>query len=65
MSDAKKNCYACAYSYMEPSETDLVCGKMGGFGKYVAPNREPIPECGPDRMLFEQHPKRNPDGSLK
>ena len=61
---AEKNCYACSYSYMEP-DSPLICGHKdsGTFGLHVP--RRPADHCGPDRTKFEQHPKRNPNGSLK
>lgn len=74
MSDSK-NCRACRFSYMEPSGPALlICGVEGGFGSYLNPRlgnesfagRGPeTPICGSDRPKFEQHPGRNPDGTLK
>jgi putative AlgH/UPF0301 family transcriptional regulator len=48
---------------MEPSDMNFICEheKAGAFGKYI--HRGPIEECGPSRVLFEQHPFRHPDGS--
>lgn len=62
--DAAKNCAACKHSFMEPDD-ELTCGHpdSGFMGKYV--HRGPVPHCGPDRTKFEQHPLRNPDGTLK
>jgi hypothetical protein len=58
------NCSACAYSGIEPDDMNLHCGHpdAGTFG--VSLRREPAEHC-PDRVKFEQHPGRNPDGSLK
>lgn len=58
------NCRACSYSYMEP-DSELTCGHpdSGLFGLYV--HRGPAPHCGPEHVKFEQHPRRNADGSLK
>lgn len=55
--DVKKNCVQCAYSYLPPDE-NVTCGHplAGSFGTYVA--RGPIPECGPERALFQLHPGR-------
>jgi len=47
---------------MEPSDMNLVCGVMGGFGKYV--KKEFGEHCNGGEK-FEQHPGRNPDGTLK
>ncbi len=59
---AKKNCRACAHSYMEP-DSGLICGhdSAGTFGATIV--KEPMPFCG--WKLFEQHPHRNPNGTLK
>ncbi len=57
----EKNCRACAHSYMEP-DSDLICGAVNPpFGRTIRTDGEP---CGGFK-LFEQHPLRNPDGSLK
>ena len=55
------NCHACAHSYMEP-DSGLICGHpdAGTFGKTIY--KEPLDHCGWKK--FEQHPGRNPDGSL-
>jgi hypothetical protein len=60
----KKNCQACKHCFMEPSDMNFTCGHpdSGTFGLYVT--RGPVPHCG-DYTKFEQHPMRNPDGSLK
>ena len=57
-------CKACAYSGIEPQDMDLSCGHpdAGTFG--VSLRREPAEHC-PDRIKFQQHPLRNPDGTLK
>ena len=67
MSD--KNCHACAFSYMEP-DSPLICGHedSGLFGLSLAGMCAPSKEgghCGPELTKFEQHPRRNPDGTLK
>lgn len=61
---APTNCAACAYSGIEPNDMDLACGHpdAGTFG--VTLHKEPAAHC-PNRIKFEQHPGRNPDGSLK
>lgn len=59
------NCHACRYSYMEPSgEAVLICGHRdaGFFGTYL--RKQPADHC-PSFIKFDQHPLRNPDGSLK
>ncbi len=63
----KKDCRACAYSYMEPSDPQLVCGhpKAGTFGKYVQHPRKPDGFCTPYAIEFKQHPLRTPEGELK
>ena len=60
------NCYACAHSYMGPGDSELVCGHedAGIFGRFARRASEERGHCGPDRPKFEQHPLRNPDGSL-
>jgi hypothetical protein len=60
-------CHACAYSFMEPSDMTLTCGHKdsGPFGVYTYKATEKDGHCGPNRSKFEQHPKRNSDGSLK
>jgi hypothetical protein len=54
---------------MEPGEARLICGHIdsGKFGKYLngLSKPEPMAHCGPERTKFEQHPMRNPNGSLK
>lgn len=71
-----KPCAACRHSYMEPDgEPLLICGAEGGFGKYLNPllpgngqlrgRGAETPICGPTRPKFEQHPRRNPNGTLK
>ena len=62
--EAKKNCHACRYSFMEPSDMNLTCGHRdaGAFGLHIY--KEPLEHC-PDYLKFEQHPGRNPNGSLK
>lgn len=62
-----KNCHACAHSYMGPDDDKLVCGHTdaGVMGKYAEVATLPEGHCGPERPKFEQHPLRNPDGSLR
>lgn len=55
-----KNCEACKHSYMEP-DSDLICGVAGGFGRTIRTFGE---HCEGGKK-FEQHPLRNPDGTLK
>lgn len=61
---ADKNCHACTFSYMEPSEPNLICGhkKSGTFGLFLYRGR---PDHCKNFENFKQHPRRNPDGSLK
>lgn len=56
-------CRACGYCGIEPSDMDFVCGHpdAGTFGLYI--RTEPLAHCGWKK--FEQHPGRNPDGTLK
>lgn len=63
MAEDKKNCHACAHSYMEP-DSDLICGHpdLGVFGLTI--KKEPMDHC-PAFVKFKQHPMRNPDGTLK
>ena len=58
-----KTCYACSFSYMEPSDAILICGHIdsGTFGKYL--RKEPLDHCKWEK--FKQHPLRNENGSLK
>lgn len=62
--ETKKNCHACTHSYMEPDAPTLICGHKdaGVFGLFI--RSEPLGHC-PDYSKFEQHPGRNPDGTLK
>lgn len=59
---APPNCRACSRSYMDP-DSGLICGHpdAGLFGLTIY--REPLSHCGWKK--FEQHPGRNPDGTLK
>lgn len=61
-----KNCQACAHCFMEPDD-DFCCGHpdAGTMGIYVKHAAAPGGHCGPARPKFEQHPGRNPDGTLK
>lgn len=64
MTKAKKTCYACAHSYMEPDSPYLICGHEGTqswAGTYI--KQEPLPHC--NWKSFKQHPLRKKDGSLK
>lgn len=63
MESEKKNCRACKWSYMEP-DSGLICGHndAGVFGTTIY--REPLDHC-PEFKKFDQHPLRNPNGSLK
>jgi len=58
------NCHACANSGMEPDADYLICGHpdAGPVGKFI--KKEPLDHC-PNFSKFEQHPGRNPDGTLK
>jgi hypothetical protein len=60
----KPNCSACRWSGIEPADMDLTCGHpdAGFFGLHI--RKEPLEHC-PDFSKFEQHPGRNPDGTLK
>ena len=64
----KKTCFACRYSGMEPSDLNLTCehpdltNGVHRFGLHIY--KEPLEHC-PDFSKFEQHPGRNPNGSLK
>lgn len=61
-----RNCFACAHSFMEP-DNDLCCGHddAGIVGTYTRRAAAPGGHCGPERPKFQQHPLRNPDGTLK
>lgn len=65
-SPAPKNCAACAHSFMEPDD-DLTCGHKdaGPVGIYTRHAAGKGGHCGPERPKFEQHPGRNPNGTLK
>jgi hypothetical protein len=62
MSEPKKNCRACRFSYMEP-DSGLICGlpELGTFGRTIRKDGE---HCA-GFSKFEQHRLRNRDGSLK
>lgn len=74
---SEKNCHACAHSYMGPSDDELVCGHkdsglLGVWARVASDGRLRSGQidlkqahCGPSRTKFEQHPLRNPNGSLK
>lgn len=66
MSDTKPTCWACTHSYMEP-DSDLVCGHPDAGIVGATANRASGEDghCGPERPKFQQHPRRNPDGTLK
>lgn len=57
------NCHACAHSGMGPEDPYLVCGHpdAGVMGTFI--KKEPLDHC-PNFSKFEQHPHRNPDGTL-
>jgi len=57
------NCHACAHSGMGPEDLYLVCGHpdAGVMGTFI--KKEPLDHC-PNFSKFEQHPHRNPDGTL-
>lgn len=59
----QKTCRACANCGIEPDSPYFICGAAfaGPLGLHV--KQEPLPECG--WKYFDQHPLRNPDGSLK
>lgn len=61
---AKRTCMACAYCGMGPGDDYPVCGHpdAGVIGTYI--KKEPLAHC-PNFSKFEQHPGRNPDGTLK
>ncbi len=62
---SERNCAACAYSGIEPDDMDLTCHHAQArqpFGEHVI--RGPIAPCGPERVLFEQHPRRSASGEL-
>lgn len=68
MAGKERNCWACAFSMKGPGEDFLLCVRpeAGPLGRYVQEEgRPPIPQCGPTRRLFKQHPDRKPDGTLK
>lgn len=58
-------CRACAHSYMEP-DSDLICGhkEAGFFGLTIHMKPPQLAHCK-NYEKFEQHLRRNPDGSLK
>jgi hypothetical protein len=66
MSEVKKNCHACKYSFMEPGDMNLTCGHpdAGPVGKYTRMAAAADGHCGPELPKFEQHPLRGADGSL-
>lgn len=60
-----KNCHACKYSGMEPADMNLTCfhpDTGSSVGLHIW--KEPLEHC-PNYSKFEQHPGRNPNGSLK
>jgi hypothetical protein len=62
--DVSRDCRACRYSGIEPMDMDLTCGHpdAGAFGIHLF--KQPADHC-PDYSKFEQHPGRNPDGTIK
>lgn len=63
----EKTCLACAFSYMETGDEELICGHPdeGIMGTHVSSAAGEGGQCGPLRPRFEQHPLRNSDGSFK
>jgi len=63
---AAPNCRACRYCFMEPDD-DFCCGHpdAGSVGQYVRVAASKDGHCGPQRPKFDQHPLRNPDGTLR
>jgi len=58
----KPNCHACRHSFMEPDDMNLTCGAVSPpFGLYI---RRELEHCDGGKK-FEQHPNRNPDGTLR
>lgn len=64
-------CLGCAHCGIEPDDDYAHCGHpqtvkvSSSFGLYVHRARERGKPCGPDGVLFEQHPRRTPEGALK
>lgn len=67
MEKTEKNCQACAHCFMEPDDMNFTCGHpdAGAFGIYVHRATSADGHCGPERPKFEQHPRRNTDGTIK
>ena len=61
-----KNCKACRYCFMEPSDDQFCCGHpdAGPLGIHTVHAAGEGGHCGPDRPKFEQHPCRTPTGDL-
>lgn len=59
-------CEACKFCGCEPDD-DFYCGHpdAGPMGLYLKHAAAPGGHCGPAHPKFQQHPGRNPDGSLK
>ena len=58
-------CKACAFSGIEPDSPYFICGHPDAnppWGLHI--KKEPLDHC-PNFSKFEQHPGRNPDGTLK
>ncbi len=64
---AEKNCKACRYCFMEPSDMNFTCGHpdAGSMGTYIHHASAADGHCGPELTKFEQHPKRTPEGDLQ
>jgi hypothetical protein len=62
-----KDCKACAYCFMEPSDMNFTCGHpdAGTLGLYVHRATAEEGHCGPELLKFKQHPLRKPNGDLK
>jgi len=60
-----RTCRACAFCGIEPDSPYFICGypdPRHPWGLYI--KKEPLDHC-PNFSKFEQHPGRNPDGTLK
>lgn len=59
-------CLACRHCFMEPDD-DFCCGHpdAGPAGTYIRRAAAEGGHCGAGLSKFEQHPNRDPDGSLR
>lgn len=77
-SPAKRTCFACAHSSMAPDDDYLVCNnpeagasqRHKSWGTYMKGRISlveggELASCGEEMKFFEQHPRRNQDGTLK